>query len=293
LLTLPGPSTLDVDLTGRTCLVTGANTGIGRATAVGLARRGAHVLLACRSAAKTDDVLDEITGLPGDGSAAFVPLDLADLDAVRAAATEVLDRLGPDGSLDLLVNNAGVAGAKGLTEQGFELTFGVNHLGHFLLTTLLLDKLVASGPARIVNLASKAHFGAKGIDFEALQQPTRSPAGLVEYQVAKLCNVLFTLELARRLADRGVTGLTANAVHPGVIGSDIWRQVPWPIRPVMTLFMGSVESGATRVLQCAVDPALADVTGTYFERGRLKPPNDIATPDLAADLWHHSETWTK
>jgi NAD(P)-dependent dehydrogenase (short-subunit alcohol dehydrogenase family) len=301
---MPGTTSPDVDLTGRTCLVTGANTGIGRATAVGLARRGAHVLLACRSAARTDDVLDEIAALPGDrsGSAAFVPLDLADLDAVRDGAAEVLRRLGPDGRLDLLVNNAGLAGSKGLTEQGFELTFGVSHLGHFLLTNLLLERIVASAPARIVNLTSKAHEGAKGVDFDALQQPTRSPAGLAEYQVAKLCNVLFTQELARRL-DADAAGadadadarprVTTYAVHPGVIRSDIWRRIPWPIRPLMTLFMGSVESGAERVLKCAVDPGMADVSGVYVERGRVTAPNPLATPELAAELWERSETWTK
>jgi len=295
LLTLPDHPTTDVDLQGRTCLVTGANTGIGRATAVRLARGGAHVLLACRSAERTQPVLDEIAALPGadagTGTATFVPLDLADLDAVRTTAAEVLDRLGPDGRLDLLVNNAGVAGAKGVTAQGFELTFGVGHLGHFLLTTLLLDKLVASAPARVVNLSSKAHFGAKGIDFEAVRQPTRSPAGLVEYQVAKLCNVLFTIELARRLpADADVT---TCAVHPGVIGSDIWRQVPWPIRPAMTLFMGSVDTGATRVLRGALDPDLTGTTGTYLDRGRPKAPSAVATPDLAAQLWKQSEIWVE
>jgi NAD(P)-dependent dehydrogenase (short-subunit alcohol dehydrogenase family) len=289
---------MHADLKGRTCLVTGANTGIGRATAVGLARRGAHVLLACRSAERTQPVLDEIAALPGGGagssgagSAEHVALDLADLDAVRATAAEVLHRLGPDRPLDLLVNNAGVAGAKGATAQGFELTFGVNHLGHFLLTTLLLDKLVASSPARVVNLASKAHHGAKGIDYEALRQPTRTPGGLVEYQVAKLCNVLFTLELARRLDADGPSGVTTCAVHPGVIGSDIWRRIPWPIRPVMTLFMGSVESGAARVLQGALDPALAASTGVYLDRGRPEAPSEVATPELAAELWKQSEIW--
>jgi NAD(P)-dependent dehydrogenase (short-subunit alcohol dehydrogenase family) len=266
--------------------VTGANTGIGRATAVGLARRGANVLLACRSAEKTDDVIDEIDAVPGEGSARFVRLDLADLDAVRACADEVRDRLGPDGRIDLLVNNAGLAGHKGVTTQGFELTFGVSHLGHFLLTTLLLDRL-ADG-ARIVNLTSAAHFGAKALDFEALQQPTRSPAGLVEYQIAKLCNVLFTQELARRLDDVGV-----YAVHPGVIRSDIWRRIPWPIRPVMTMFMGTVDSGAARVLHAALAPEVGAPSGAYLERDRPKDPSPIATPALAADLWHHSETWTK
>jgi NAD(P)-dependent dehydrogenase (short-subunit alcohol dehydrogenase family) len=278
---------VDADLSGRTCLVTGANTGIGRATAVGLARRGAHVLLACRSAERTRAVLDEIDALPGDGSAVFVPLDLADLEAVRKTAAEVVDLLGSDRSLDLLVNNAGLAGTKGLTAQGFELTFGVSHLGHFLLTTLLLDKLAARAPARVVNLSSKAHIGAKGIDFAALQQPTRSAGGLVEYQVAKLCNVLFTMELARRLP----ADVTTCAVHPGVIGSDIWREIPWPIRPAMRLFMGPVGKGADRVLHGALDPALAAASGAYLDHGRPTPPSDVATPELAAQLWSRSEIW--
>ena len=270
--------------------MTGANTGIGRATAVGLARRGAHVLLACRSAERTRAVLAEIDALPGDGSAVFVPLDLADLEAVRKTAAEVLDLLGSDRSLDLLVNNAGLAGTKGLTAQGFELTFGVSHLGHFVLTTLLLDKLAAGAPARVVNLSSKAHFGAKGIDFAALQQPTRSAGALVEYQVAKLCNVLFTIELARRLDPERIT---TCAVHPGVIGSDIWREIPWPIRPVMRLFMGSVGKGADRVLHGALDPALAAASGAYLDHDRPTPPSDVATPELAARLWSQSEIWVE
>lgn len=269
--------------------MTGANTGIGRTTAVGLARRGAHVLLACRSAERTRDALDEIAALPGPGAghATFVALDLADLDAVRTTATEVRELLGADGTLDLLVNNAGVAGAKGRTAQGFELAFGVSHLGHFLLTTLLLDRIVAAPQARVVTLTSKAHFGAKGLDVEALRKPTRSPGGLVEYQVAKLCNVLFTIELARRLADDG-RDTTACAVHPGLIGSDIWREIPWPIRPVLTLFMGSVGKGAERVLQGALGPP---ENGAYLDRGRPAPPSEVATPELAADLWKRSEDW--
>jgi NAD(P)-dependent dehydrogenase (short-subunit alcohol dehydrogenase family) len=286
LLTVARQEPVSADLEGQTCLITGANTGIGRATAVGLARRGAHVLLACRSAERSRDVLDEIEALPGPGGAEFLALDLADLDSVRACASGVVDR---GGAVHLLINNAGVAGHKGVTAQGFELTFGVNHLGHFLLTTLLLDTLRKSRPARVVTVASTAHRGTKDLDFAALQQPTRSPGGLAEYQVSKLCNVLFTQELARRLDGDGVT---AVAVHPGVISSDIWRQVPWPIRPVMKLFMGSVASGAARTLECATDPDPADTTGAYYERGRPTPPSPVATPALAATLWHQSVTWT-
>jgi retinol dehydrogenase-12 len=270
---------------GRTCLVTGATSGIGRATAVGLARWGAHVLLACRSAERAAPVLTEIGSF--DGSAAFVPLDLADLDSVRTCAHLVADR---DQPLHLLVNNAGVAGRKGQTTQGFELAFGVTHLGHFLLTRLLLDQLRAGAPARVITVSSAAHNGAKRLDFDALQQPTRHAAGLVEYQVAKLCNVLFTQELARRLDGRAVT---AYAVHPGLVATDIWRAIPRLVRPLVTRWMQSPADGAARVLHCATAPLAALTSGAYYEDDAPKAPNQIATPALAAALWSHSQEWTE
>lgn len=274
------------DLEGRTYLVTGASSGIGQATALELGRRGAQVLLACRSAGPTAAVVDEIAEQAGPGRAEHVPLDLDDLESVRTCARRVLDR---DEPIDVLVNNAGLAGQKGITAQGFERTFGVNHLGHFLLTTLLLEQLRAHGKTRVVTVASNAHYGAKRIDFDAQRRPTRSFAGLREYQVSKLCNVLFTQELARRVDGSGVT---AYAVHPGVVASNIWRQVPWPIRPIATRFMTSVEDGALASLHCATTPDIEHLSGSYFEGREVKEPNPVATPELAAELWSRSVDWT-
>lgn len=264
-----------------TCLITGANSGIGRATAVALAQQGATVLLACRSAEATQPVLDEI-----GPQAAHIPLDLADLASVRRCADLVLAR---DTPVHILVNNAGLAGKKGVTAQGFELTFGVNHLGHFLLTTLLLDRLQASGPARVVTVSSDAHQGAKGVDFDAVRRRTRSVAGLVEYQVSKLCNVLFTQELARRVSP---TEVTTYAVHPGVVASNIWRQVPWPIRPIVKRFMLDEETGAQTSIHCATNPDVAKDTGLYYEKSEPHDVNPVATPELAAELWARSVEWT-
>jgi NAD(P)-dependent dehydrogenase (short-subunit alcohol dehydrogenase family) len=274
------------DLEGRTFLVTGANSGIGKATALALVGRGGRVHLGCRSPEKAVSVLDEARALGGPGSAALLELDLADLASVRRAAASFLETGEP---LHVLVNNAGVAGQRGQTVQGFELTFGVNHLGHFLLTDLLLDRLRAAAPARVVTVSSVAHRQASGIDFDALRRPTRSFTGLPEYAVSKLCNVLFTQELARREAS---TGVTTYALHPGAIGSAIWRRVPWPVEPVMKLFMRSSEEGAATSLYCATAPELGEVSGRYYDHSREKPPSRVASPALGAELWARSQEWT-
>jgi len=273
------------DLAGRTILITGANTGIGRATAEELARRGAHLVLACRSEEKTRPVIDAIRTESGNASVDFLPLDLANLASVRRAAAEFLARGLP---LHVLINNAGLAGQRGQTADGFELAFGVNHLGHFLLTNLLLERLKQSAPARIVNVSSRSHYDAKGIDFAALQQPTPSLTGLPEYAVSKLANVLFTQELARRLAGSGVT---AYALHPGVIASDVWRRIPWPLRNLITLFMKSTEDGARTSVYCATAANLEAQSGSYFDDCRERRPSRHATPELAAELWQRSEQW--
>jgi NAD(P)-dependent dehydrogenase (short-subunit alcohol dehydrogenase family) len=268
------------DLEGRVALVTGANTGIGRVTALELGKRGARVMLACRSLEKTQPVIDEIKA--AGGQASFVALDLADLSSVRACAQKVLATNDP---LHLLINNAGLAGLRGVTKDGFELTFGTNHLGHFLLTTLLLPRLRESKPARIVNVASKAHYGAKKIDWAALSKPTQSTSGVGEYGVSKLANVLFTKSLARGKAGDGV--LSAS-LHPGVIASDVWRQVPWPIRPLMKLFMITNEEGARTTLHCATASGVID--GAYYDSSKEKTPSDLAQDEqLAEELWTRSE----
>jgi NAD(P)-dependent dehydrogenase (short-subunit alcohol dehydrogenase family) len=189
----------------------------------------------------------------------------------------------------VLVNNAGIGGAHGRTKQGFELTFGVNHLGHFLLTRLLLPRLVSSAPSRVVTVASDAHYSARGVDFEAVRRPARNLTGLREYAVSKLCNVLFSAELARRTAG---TGVHAYALHPGVVASDIWRRVPWPVRPLVTRNMLSVTEGAATSLYCASSPEVAQDSGLFYDKCAPRAASPVATPALAAALWERSEAWT-
>jgi NAD(P)-dependent dehydrogenase (short-subunit alcohol dehydrogenase family) len=272
------------DLEGRRFLVTGANTGIGKATAHALADRGAHVLIGCRSEGRAQPAIADIVARTGNPWVEFLQLDLGDLASVRAAAATLLEGRDP---LHVLVNNAGVAGQRGLTADGFELAFGINHLGHFLLTQLLLPRLQETGDARIVNVSSDSHYSPKGIDFDAVRRPTATTTGMREYGVSKLCNVLFTQELARRLDGR----VTTYALHPGVIASDIWRRVPFPIDRLMKLFMKSTEQGAETSVYCATAPELAGVSGRYYENCAEREPSAVATPELAAELWTRSEEW--
>jgi retinol dehydrogenase 12 len=276
------------DLAGKTYVITGANTGIGKITARELAKRGAHVILACRSADKTQPVIDELKRETGNDKIEFVPLDLSDLASVRRCAEDLITRNIP---IHGLINNAGLAGSRGTTKDGFELTFGTNHLGHYLLTRLLLDRIKQSGPARIVNVASASHYQAKGINWDALRNKTKSRTGLPEYAVSKLSNVLFTKELARRLEG---TNVTTYALHPGVVATDVWRRVPSPVRWVMKKFMVTPEEGAQTSIRCATDPALATETGRYYDRdGKERKPNKLANDEqLAAELWSKSAEWT-
>jgi NAD(P)-dependent dehydrogenase (short-subunit alcohol dehydrogenase family) len=275
------------DVEGKTCVVTGANTGIGRVTARELARRGARVVLACRSRERTEPALEEARRAGGSREAAeFVRLDLGSLASVREAATAILAACG---KIDVLVNNAGLAGKRGLTEDGFELAFGVNHLGHFLLTHLLLERIRASAPARIVTVASKAHFDAPGIDFHAVRKRTATYMAYAEYQVSKLANVLFSAELGRRLAG---SGITTYALHPGVIATEVWREVPWPIRWIYTRFLPSAEVGARTSLWCATAPELEAETGEYYDdKTRYKPSVVARDETLARELWRRSLEW--
>lgn len=273
------------ELSGQTFLVTGGNTGIGLATARALAARGGRVHIACRSPAKGQAAVAAITAATGSDQVRFLALDLADLGSVREAAAAFL---ALDEPLHVLINNAGVAGRRGLTGDGFELIFGVNHLGHFAFTAALLDRLLSSR-ARIINVSSDAHFQATGIDFDRLRRPARSIAAMREYAVSKLCNVLFTQELARRLTG---TGVTAYALHPGVVASDIWRRVPWPVRPLVTRRMLTVDQGAQTSLYCATAPELVQVSGRYYEQSAEREPSPVATAELAVRLWRHSEEWT-
>jgi NAD(P)-dependent dehydrogenase (short-subunit alcohol dehydrogenase family) len=275
------------DLAGKTLLITGANTGIGKETARALANRGARLYLACRSPDGGRRAVEEISAQTGNRDLELLSLDLGDLASVRRCAEDFLATGEP---LHVLINNAGVAGARGMTESGFERMFGTNHVGPFLLTNLLLDRLRSSAPARIVNVASAAHFGARGIDWEVVRRPTRTITGMREYSVSKLANVLHAEELARRLEGSGVT---TYALHPGVIASDIWRRVPWPVRSVMKARMDSPEHGARTSIYCATSAEVAGESGRYYDDCHAKEPGAAATTELASELWRRSREWTE
>ncbi|NBY33335.1 MAG: SDR family NAD(P)-dependent oxidoreductase [Betaproteobacteria bacterium] len=216
-------------------------------------------------------------------------MQLDDLNSVRECAALFLARQLP---LHLLVNNAGLAGDKGQTRQGFEMAFGVNHLGHFLLTQLLLDTLKASAPSRVVTVASRAHLMAyQGLDWPALQEATRSLTGAREYGVSKLANILFSAHLAKVLAG---TGVSTYSLHPGVVDTEVWRELPGFLRPLLRLRgLLTPEEGAQTTLYCALQ-APAGESGLYYDKSRIKTPSRIAQDaQLAEQLWHQSLQWVK
>jgi dehydrogenase/reductase SDR family protein 13 len=272
-------------LSGRSFLVTGANSGIGRALAEALAADGGRVILAGRSEERMRPGLEQIRhGAPG-ASVEFLRLDVAELASVRLAAAAVLADGRP---LDVLVNNAGVAGTNALSRDGFDLTYATNHIGPFLLTTLIRPVLVQAAQGRIVNVSSAAHLNAPPIDWSLLERrtvPRRS--GFQDYAVTKLMNVLHAKELARRMTG---TRVTTCSLHPGAVRSNIWRALPPPLQWVLKLFMLSNEAGAMTPLYCATAPELATESGRYYDKGREAPCNPLADdPSLAAELWARTE----
>lgn len=272
-------------LSGRSFLVTGANSGIGRATAEALAGGGGRVILAGRSEERMRPVLDGVHRRHPRAAVEFLHVDVADLGSVRRAAATVL---ATGRSLDVLINNAGIAGTEALSPDGFDITYATNHIGPFLLTALLRPALERAPQGRIVNVSSVAHLRAPPIDWSLLERrtaPRRS--GFLDYALTKLMNVLHAKELARRLAG---TRTTTYALHPGGVRSNIWRAVPLPIRWGLKLFLLSNEEGARTPLYCATAPELATVSGRYYEKSREAPCNPLADdPGLAGELWVRTE----
>jgi retinol dehydrogenase-12 len=272
------------DLEGKSVLVTGATSGVGEVTAKALAARGARVILTARSPAKATPIVAAIES--NGGACEVLSLDLADLRSVADAADRWLSS-GP--SLDVLVNNAGQAGQRGVSRDGFELTFATNHLGPFLLTEKLLPVLRRSPQGRVVNVASEAHRRVRSIPWDDLRGPTKSRTGFAEYGVSKLCNVLHARELARRL--RG-TSVTTYALHPGVVATDVWRSMPGPIAWVAKRFMLSPEEGARTQIRCASAAELSAETGQYYDDQRPRRPSRLAQDDaLATELYERSLAW--
>ena len=255
------------ELADRVWIVTGANSGIGKATAVGLARLGGTVVLACRSAERGATAREEILRSTGNERTSVMIVDLGSQASIRSF---VDDFRRTHNRLDALVNNAGIFRRhRNVTVDGLEEQFAVNYLGGFLLTHLLLDLLKASAPSRVVNVSSSAHEGGR-IHFDDLQGEGRY-RGFRAYGQSKLAQVLFTYELARRLEG---TGVTVNACHPGVIRTNLGRNDwPWAVHLVRPFFK-SPEKGADTPIYLASSPDVERVTGKYFvKRGpRLSSP---------------------
>lgn len=271
-------------------VVTGANTGVGLETARGLAERGMTVVMCSRDPERGRAALEDVRASTGSGSVELVRLDLASLESVRAAAAEILER---HPRIAILVNNAGaVLSDRRTTADGFEATFGVNHLGHFFFTKLLLPALEAGAPSRIVNVASDAHRMSFGLDFDDLQWERRRYRGLGVYADSKLANILFTRELARRLEGKGVV---AHAVHPGVVGSrfgwdgDTRGWFAFGVKLVKPLLLTPAK-GARTSLHVATSEEAGRSSGLYWARSRpIKPSRAARSDEAARRLWDASE----
>ncbi|XP_060905425.1 retinol dehydrogenase 12-like isoform X1 [Labrus mixtus] len=279
-----------VHLAGKTVLITGANAGIGRETSRDLARRGARVVMACRDLTRAEQAAEEIRLATGNGNVTVRHLDLASVYSVKQFAKDFIDS---EDRLDILINNAGVMMCpKGLTEDGFETQLAVNHLGHFLLTNLLLPMLISSAPSRVVTVSSIAHKGGR-IDLDDLFFSTRPYSPLESYKQSKLANVLFSRELAQRLKG---TGVSSFCLHPGVIYTDLGRHVytSFPfLRPLLSLpnlmFMKTPRQGSQTTLYCALTPGLEGLSGRYFSDCAEKEAAPEGRDDVVARrLWEES-----
>jgi NAD(P)-dependent dehydrogenase (short-subunit alcohol dehydrogenase family) len=257
-------------MNGKTVILTGGNTGIGKQTTCELAKRGAHVVMACRDIARGEAARDELLEqTEGRGQLEVRGIDLSSLASVRAFAEKANADLP---RVDVLINNAGIFPQKASkTVDGFESQFGVNFLGPFLLTNLLLDKLRASAPSRIVHLTSMLHTQGT-LDFESFRGEKPYKAS-VAYNQSKLANLVFSNELARRLDGSSVT---SNAVHPGAIATDITRDLPWIARKIVGFIFKDVAHGAKGPLLVASDPSLTNVSGRYWKETTEKKPSDEA-----------------
>ena len=268
-------------------MITGSNSGIGKATAVALARMGASVVMVCRDGVRGEAARQEIVASSGakDAQVVLMLADLASLDSVRSLAAQFL---ATGGRLDVLINNAGlILGRRTVTREGLETTFVVNYLSHFLLTNLLLQRIEAAAPSRIINVTSNASASAH-MHFDDLQLE-RGYSAIKAYGQSKLAQILFTRELARRLQG---TGVTANCVHPGVVATNWGRRSAGPFGFVLKIgspFMMSPEKGAETSVYLASSPDVADVTGRYFVKKREASASSEATDDAAAArLWEAS-----
>ncbi|XP_074640680.1 retinol dehydrogenase 13-like isoform X2 [Tubulanus polymorphus] len=280
---------------GKTVIVTGANTGIGKETAKELAKRGARVILAGRNNEKCELARDEIIKETANRNVEARHLDLASLQSIKEFAEEICRT---ERHVDILINNAGVMRCpKSLTTDGFEMQLGVNHLGHFYLTNLLLPKLKDSAPSRIITLSSLAHRRGE-MNFSDLNSSSSySPGGA--YSQSKIANILFTVELAKRLEG---TGVTALAVNPGIVDTELMRHLSIYkstfsriiLAPLRWIFLKTPNEGAQTSLYAALSKDLDGVSGKYLSNCAIEEASKEARDEKAAErLWLISEKWTR
>ena len=279
--------TSNKSLEGKTVVITGANTGIGKETAVDLAKRGARVIIGCRNVEKGKQALKEIQERSGNKDVFLEKLDLASLESVRTFADNILKS---EPRLDFLINNAAVGACPyQKTEDGFEMQFGVNHLGHFLLTMLLLDRLKRSQPSRIINVACYVdRLSFATIKFDDLHHERRFYSSTGAHWESKLANVLFTLELSKRLES---THVTVNAVHPGAVRTELARHHSFFDfeNPLRWYFCKSPEQGAQTSIHCAVSEEMEGVSGKYLKDCHIVEPSKRSlNGDTAKKLWEVS-----
>ncbi|XP_026147615.1 retinol dehydrogenase 12, like isoform X1 [Mastacembelus armatus] len=272
-------------LDGKTVVITGANTGIGKETAIDLAKRGAKVIIACRDMEKAEAAVKDVIESSGNENVLCMKLDLADSRSIKEFA-DAINKGEP--KLNILINNAGVMVCPyGKTADGFEMQIGVNHLGHFLLTHLLIDLIKRSAPARIINVSSMAHSWGS-INLEDINSENGYDKNKA-YAQSKLANILFTSSLAKRLEG---TGVTAYSLHPGVVQTDLWRHLNGPqqfFMKIISPFTKNSVQGAQTTIYCAVEPSLEKESGGYYSD--CAPANCSAAGkdnDLAQKLWELS-----
>ena len=279
-----------VDMTGKVCLITGGNSGIGKATALALAKLNASVVIVSRNKDKGEATIIEIKSKSGNRNVDAMTADLSSQDSVRELAHDFKGRYK---KLHVLINNAGIFLPKRIqTVDGLETTFVTNHLGHFLLTNLLLDVLKANAPSRIINITSSAHRGTE-MNFDDLQAEKKY-SGYHAYSQSKLANVLFTYQLAKRLEG---TGITVNCLHPGVVrtgfGKDVTGLMSILVR-VGSPFMMSPEKSARATIYLATSPELEGVTGKHFSRGKEEKSSTESYDAASAErLWRLSAELVK
>ncbi|XP_019855897.1 PREDICTED: retinol dehydrogenase 12-like [Amphimedon queenslandica] len=278
-------------LDGKTAIVTGANSGIGKETAIDLAKRGARVIVACRDEKRGSDAVRDIKAASKSEEVILKKLDLASIASIRQFSEEILQE---ESHIDTLINNAAtVVGSHQLTEDGFEMQFGTNHLGPFLLTNLLLDRIKESAPSRIITVSSNASYRGS-LNFDDMMWANCKYIPFSAYARSKLANIMFSRELAKRLEG---TGVSTYSLHPGVIRTNIanylfvgWRVIFLPLAYILAvMFLKTPKQGAQTTLHCAVSDEAEGVTGKYWSNCAVTKPNKLALIDEdCTKLWEYS-----